>query len=401
VLLFMSATSLDRHVTKEAPSADGAAPTTVRVFDNLAAAEPVWRRLEAEAVLTPYQRYDWIRHVLASRAEKPQLAIVVVEQDGAPVALLPLEIRRRMGVRYATIVGSDIGNADWMIVAPQAVKSLTPAAIRRALNAASDAVSGIDLMMLRAQPGSWEGIANPFLAFPHQPTPEHFYFAPLGAKRPSTKRVRNFERALRRLAESYGEVRLRRASTPEEIDLVHAEFLRQRGNRFAQMGIRNIFAEERFRSFFRNAARDGLSQKRPVLAFHALYAGDTIVATAVGTYCGTHYSHYINSTTDGSAARHSLIGVLILLFTEELAADGIASLDIGLGDFDYKLVWTDKQPAWDAALPLSIEGRAAAALILLARSIKRTIKQNDRLWALAKKLRGALARRPPEPAQEQ
>jgi CelD/BcsL family acetyltransferase involved in cellulose biosynthesis len=398
----MSATALDSPVrddgTPAIPAPD--AVLSFKVMTSMEAAEPTWRRLETEAVLTPYQRYDWIRHVLASRTQRPQLAIIIVEQHGAPVALLPLEIGRRLGVRCATIVGSDIGNADWMILVPQAAKSLTAKAILQALNAASDAVGGIDLMMLRAQPGAWEGLANPLLAFPHQPSPEHFYYAPLGAKRPSIKRLRNFERSKRRLDESCGPVRLRRASTPEEIDLIHAEFLRQRGNRFAQMGVHNIFAEPQFRRLFRDAARDGLVQKVPVLALHALYAGDTIVATSVGTYCGAHYSMYMNSTTDGPAAKHSLIGLLMLLFTEELAADGVASIDIGLGDFDYKLGWTDKLPAWDAALPLSVKGRAAAVLILSARSIKRAIKQHDRLWTVARKIRGALARRQPEPSQE-
>ena len=398
----MSATALDSPFRQDGTPAISApdAVLSFTVMTSMEAAEPIWRRLETEAVLTPYQRYDWIRQVLASRGQRPQLAIIIIEQHGAPVALLPLEVERWMGIRRATIVGSDIGNADWMIVAPQAANSLTPKAILRALNAASDAVDGIDLITLRALPESWEGVANPLLAFPHQPTPEHFYFAPLAAKRLTSKRLSNFERARRRLAESYGPVRLRRASTPGEIDLIHAEFLRQRGNRFAQMGVRNIFAEPRFRRFFRDAARDGLVHKRPVLALHALYAGDTIVATSIGTYSGTHYSQYINSTTDGPAARYSLMGLLMLLFLEELAADGIVSIDIGLGDFDYKLDWADKQPAWDAALPLSVKGRAAAALILSARGIKRAIKQHDRLWALARKIRGALARRQPKPAQD-
>ena len=37
------------------------------LFETLAAAEPVWRALEARDVFTPYQRFDWIAALLAAR----------------------------------------------------------------------------------------------------------------------------------------------------------------------------------------------------------------------------------------------------------------------------------------------------------------------------------------------
>ena len=52
---------------------------------------------------------------------------------------------------------------------------------------------------------------------------------------------------------------------------------------------------------------------------------------------------------------------------EQLRADGIVSLDMGLGDFDYKLDWTDRTVVYDAVIPLTLKGRLGAAAILAAR----------------------------------
>src|SRR5690606_23796622 len=112
------------------------------------------------------------------------------------------------------------------------------------------------------QPATWQGIANPLLAIPHQPGPDHFYCGPLGTDRLSANRIRNIMRGRRRLAETMGPVRLAKATTPEEIDLYHAAFLRQRDVRFAAMGVSNVFGEEWFIRFFRQAARRSLGMER-------------------------------------------------------------------------------------------------------------------------------------------
>jgi hypothetical protein len=48
-----------RHATRPEPERPGPAIARIEVFDDMRAAEPFWRRLEAgAALLTPYQRFD-------------------------------------------------------------------------------------------------------------------------------------------------------------------------------------------------------------------------------------------------------------------------------------------------------------------------------------------------------
>jgi CelD/BcsL family acetyltransferase involved in cellulose biosynthesis len=378
------------------PDAAAMAPR-VTVLDSLPAAEAVWRTLEARAVLTPYQRYDWVEALTAAHGNGGgTIAIAVVFSGAQAVALLPLLVTSRWGMRQAEPLGAQSSNAGWMIVDP----AFAPRLDRSALDVIFSRIrkaTGADLVAIYNQPTEWQGVANPLLAFPHQPAPDHFYGGPLGTDRLSSNRMRNILRGRRRLGETIGPVSLKQATTVEEIDAYHAAFLSQRGARFAEMGVGNVFAEDWFVRFFKAAARQGLGAKRPILRFHALHAGDEILATAFGTYCGSHYSQYINSTTtQGPAVKYSLIAILLHDLVEELHADGITSIDIGLGDFSYKEIWAEKLTVHDSVIALSGKGRLAAPLLLGLRRLKRLIKQNRRLFDLAKRLR-ALTQRPAAP----
>lgn len=371
---------------------------SIVVHDSLEAAEPVWRALEAEAVLTPYQRFDWIAEWRRAGGSEGRVAIVVVEQAGRPVALLPLEIGRKLGMKRAIIIGADIGNADWMIVRREAAPLMTSDRLRSLLAEAARQVGGIDLISLYDQPRSWGGVDNPLLAFPHQKGPDHFHFA-ARRDRPSfdrfdDKRLANLKRRERKLAEMLGPVTLKAATTVKEVDRFHAAFLEQRAARFAQMGIPNIFGEPHFVRFMREGAIRSLGSPRPTMVFHALLAGDTIVATACDTMCGDHCSQYINATAGGEVAKFRLIGMLMHELFTEYAARGITTIDMGLGDFDYKGDWTEPQTAYDGMIPLTALGQVGGTALLAARRLKRAIKQHDQLWDLAKRLRAAVAGKP-------
>jgi CelD/BcsL family acetyltransferase involved in cellulose biosynthesis len=369
----------------------------VTVFDTLAAAEPTWRRLEADAVFTPYQRFDWIAHWLAAQATTPQLAIIAIEQDNVPIALLPLAIERRAGCKQATIIGAEVGNSDWMMVRADAVPLLTRERLLALFVQAARAIGGIDFIALFNQPESWRGHENPLLGFAHQLGPNRLYLGALNEKRVfdrfDDKRVANFLRRKRKLAEAHGDVILKAATSVGDIELYHRTFIAQRDARFAQMGVANIFAEPRFQRFFRTAAIASLGQARPAAIFHALYAGDSIIATACGTFAGDHYSQYINATAGGEVAKFRLIGVLMHALFADVAARGGTSIDMGLGDFEYKTDWTEPLPVYDSIIPLSLAGRAVGGSILALRQLKRAIKQNPKLWALARKVRAKLGRR--------
>ncbi len=397
--LALAATSAGRSdsVQPNAPSAaieQHWARLRVEVLDSIEAAEAPWRTLERTALFTPYQSYDWIAHWHAARGAQGQVAIVVLFDGTEPVALLPLEVRRSLGLRRAMIIGTSIGNSDWLMMTPEVAPLLAGGRVSRLLVEAAPQVGGIDLLAFFDQPASWGGVDNPLLALPHQPGPNHFYFSARDAAasfdRFDDKRLGNLERRRRKLAEAMGPVVLRMAASVAEIDRVHAAFLEQRAARFAQQGIANIFAEPHFVRFMRDAAIDALGSERPSGVFHALYAGDTIVATSFGTFAGTHYSQYINATAAGDIAKFRLIGILMHDLFADCARRGALSIDMGLGDFGYKTDWTEPRTVHDSVIPLSPVGQVAAPVQLALRGVKRAIKQNPQVFDLYKRLRSRM-----------
>jgi CelD/BcsL family acetyltransferase involved in cellulose biosynthesis len=102
-------------------AADGASPVLARtqVLDDLAAAEPVWRRLEqAGAAATPYQRFEWVahwyRHVGRANGAVP-LIVVGFDRDEAPQFIFPLITERRHCARVPTFFGGSHSNLNMPI----------------------------------------------------------------------------------------------------------------------------------------------------------------------------------------------------------------------------------------------------------------------------------------------
>src|SRR5690606_14117573 len=119
-------------------------------------------------------------------------------------ALLPLGIRHSFGLQRARIVGTEMGNSDWMMVTPGAAARMGRAQLQPLLVEIARQAGGIDLLSLHDQPMAWGGLDNPLLTLPHQPGPDHFYFgardAAKGFDRFDDKRVANLLRRKRKLA---------------------------------------------------------------------------------------------------------------------------------------------------------------------------------------------------------
>ena len=375
------------------------------VFDNLESAESTWRAFEDGGVLTPYQRFDWVRNYCAAGFDQRpgRIAVLSIADGARPIALLPLRIVSRFGLRVARLIGMSISNSDSLIYDPAYRDRLTPDVLRRAFAALAGSGYPVDLVCFNDLVPDWQGRPNPLLAFRHAPAPSHLYMGRLDRPVEDTldrKRRSNLRRGIRRLEELFGPVQLRQARTPEEVDAFEETFFQHRTRRFREMGVRNVFGTPEFRRFYRQLARDSLGADRPALRIHALFAGEEIVAMSFGAYCGRHYTQQINSTTSGEAAKYSLTGVMLMLLLEELRSEGITSFDLGLGDFDYKTDWTSPVVVHDAVIPVSLRGMIAAPGLMAARRLKRLIKQNPALWRIARgvlSLQAGLAAPKPSP----
>jgi CelD/BcsL family acetyltransferase involved in cellulose biosynthesis len=375
-----------------------AVPTRVLLFDDFAAAEPLWRRLEATAPLaTPYQQFEWLTNWFAHvgrRAGCEPLIVVGLDCDEAPMCILPLMRERRYGCHVARFCGGSHSNLNMAIWRRDVAAGFVASQIAGLLkDVAAD--RRIDLFALEGQPSVWCGVPNPFAALWAQPSPDDVYVGTVGAAPQAhpqlTRRMRKKERGLMRLAG----FRFGKAETPGEVDRLLAAFWPQKATRFAQQGIDNVFAKPGVADFIRAACLDGLVQGRPAIELYALESSDEILAVIGGVANRQRFSVMFNSITAGVYARKSPGILLTADILAGCAARGIASFDLGAGHAPYKNFFCSaRERRFDSFISFSARGRALAFACRASGAALRSLKATPALMNVVHAVRRGLSRMP-------
>ena len=135
---------------------------TVETIRDLAAAEAIWRELEAVGTSSPYQRFDWQKAYVEALAESrgfEPCVLLVRDADGRPCLLIPLAIERRPGLSAAGAIGGKHANYHLPLMAAGGALP-SPSALRALLRQAARRL-GIDAYAFTNLPLSWRGLANP------------------------------------------------------------------------------------------------------------------------------------------------------------------------------------------------------------------------------------------------
>ncbi len=384
-----------------------AAPARVQaprleIIEDLARAEPIWRRLErADLLATPYQRYDfmapWQRTVGASMGVTPFFVIGYDAAD-APAFLWPLGRVKAGPLTIARFLGGKHANLNFALWRRDAAANTDAAMLRAILAQLATAGTRVDLLQLFNQPESWEGVANPFATLTHQPSPSFAYrgrlspdFNALYEARTSSATRKKIRKKERTLAE-HGPTRAFRAQTDDEAQRVLDAFFTQTAERMREFGVCNVFAEPGVRDFIIEAATAGISEGKPALELYGLEVDGHIVATFGAVPGERRLSMMFTSITRGPLAQWSP-GLLLLINLVRMACDReIPVVDLGVGEANYKDLFCDEpEPLFDSFIGLSAVGHLAAAASRLAYGVKGRVKRTPMIWqavTAARRLRG-------------
>lgn len=373
----------------------------IDVFDQLADAEAVWRKLEsAGALMTPYQRYEWAalwhQHVTSRQGITP-LIIVAYDDTDTPMFLLPLSKRHKRGMNIAGFFGGRHANLNCGVWRRDIAHSISAEEIGGALKHAAH-LNDIDLYKLVSQPAAINGVVNPLALFSSQPTPDDVYVLSVSGsdgkealksclKNSMISRLRTKERKLMAL-DGY---RYLCARTPEDADRILNAFFAQKAAHLTAQGIPNVFDDDQVVAFLRAGCHLGLDTGKPVIELHALEGGGEVLAVFGGVNDGRRLSCMINSYTLSENGRWSP-GLILLTHLVMYCGDHhIGKFDLGAGYADYKTMFCkETEGAFDTILGFSTVGQIAATNLTLMRSLKRWFKSNPVLWSAAKSLRRAV-----------
>ncbi|CAH1649828.1 GNAT family N-acetyltransferase [Hyphomicrobiales bacterium] len=397
-----------RSADRAASGRVGARPwASISIEKDIAAIADLWRGFEATALLTPYQAYGWVRPFVetvgAAQGGEFRYAILR-DAEGAPCALLPLVVSRRRGARFAELIGGKHANYHMGLYAPDFAAGLDAALAQQMLAEVGAAIGGLDALVFVNQPTSWQGVSNPAALLSSGPSPSRAYKLALIAgdgeatlKRSMSSHARKKLRNKHSRFKEFGASTLNRARTPAEIERVLTAFLEQKTERFRAMGVPDPFAEPAVRAFLSQAAagRDGTP---PIIELYALDMAGECVATYVGATQGERFSGMATSFAMNSPTVRTSPGELLLADLIRLkSSEGLAALDLGVGEARYKTTFCDDHDDLvDTFLPLTFKGRLFVAAARGQRGLKRRIKSSPRALRLAQRISGLLHRKSTE-----
>jgi CelD/BcsL family acetyltransferase involved in cellulose biosynthesis len=374
---------------------------TVEVLPSIAAAAPIWRELEALGSASPFQHLPfldaWMSH--AGRAEGLEPLVIIIHWDGRPAALLPLCVGRRHGLKVARFMGGAHVSFQLGLWRPDLSERMTAADMNALLDAIRRAAPDLDMLALCSQPANWQGLQNPLLLLPSQPSPSRAYS---GALQPdfeallrgamSGPSVRKFRGKERKLAER-APLALLTARTPDEARRILAAFLAQKAERMAELGLRDPFAQAGVAEFLFAAATAGLDHERPALELYALTVGDDIAAIFGGVRGANRFSGMFNSVDRARYGRESAGHLLLFRVIATQCGRGLSRFDLGVGDAAYKdMFCPDTETLFDQHIALTARGRLVARLYAARQAMKRRIKASPLLWRAVEVTRAMRAR---------
>ncbi|MBI4274244.1 MAG: GNAT family N-acetyltransferase [Rhizobiales bacterium] len=388
------------EIGRSTAAGPGSRLALVEVFDDLAAAEPIWRRLTLEGALsTPYQNFDlaalWQQHVGTPAGIKPFI-VAGFDTEGRTLFLLPLCRHQSGPITVAQFLGGKHSTINFGIWRRDYVASVTAGEMQRMLKGLG---SGVDVLTLFNQPYNWDGCKNPFVLLPHQHASEDNFRLTLGApgeeivKRQISAgmrgRLRNKERKLNVLA-GYRHFRVTDATgVTRYLDA----FFAQKAARLAAQGLRNVFAEPGIEAFLRAGCHLGLTSGKPLIELYVLEGGDEMLALYSGIHDGRRFTSMFNSYTLSEHARWSPGLILLQHMVADCAERGFESFDVGAGEARYKTFFCKEiEPLFDSILPLTSRGRVVAAAMRPAHAAKAAVKRSPILWGAVQTLRRRFAR---------
>jgi CelD/BcsL family acetyltransferase involved in cellulose biosynthesis len=386
-------------LTKSAPLARQ--PLTLSLHTRIDEIEVLWKGFEKTSQTTFYQTYLWCRAWIetAGKASGSETRVVVATFPGGETAfILPLQIRRRWGVRVLEWLSAPHNGYGHGLFAPSFMAEAQgwfaehwPEVV--AIAGPCDAVALTDM------PERTNGLPHPFsqlfnvaganrsYGMALQPSFDNVY----AAKRSGETR-RHDRRKLDAL-KARGEVAFGlpagRAAVHETLSLM---FIQQE-QRLAEHGVHGVFGATE-RSFIHRLAELEDESDPVLLPYRLSFNGETLAVMLGARYGGTFWA--LISSLGAHDLRKYSPGDLALRKTIEACCEaGLHRFDFAAGDTSYKLHWADETVNLQALIQAAnFRGLPFVFAIAAKIALKRLIKKSPASRRLLETLRTALLGRP-------
>ena len=363
--------------------------------------ESTWNDIEADGLLTAYQRLDWIRGICDDLLTRSRIQPIFVEVFDAAsletVMILPLMMKRRFGARI--IVWLDLDVCDYAAPVMRSNTVVTVDMAQRCWDAARAALPPHDLLGVIQIPSFVAGVRNPLAllkgargmvltasGLPIEGDPKTF------VARACTKSGFKELNKFRRRIERRGAIRFFRASREADLTSAYDCLVEQRKRRFKALGRSDLFDREGIPEFYRNAALNGLSNGPAGL--WCLSVDNEIIATS---YCLVHDEtiYGLVLTTAGESWKNCSPGIVLVGELMQWAADQcFAYMDMTIGSLPYKVNFgAQNKELWQLSEYRTIFGWAFVRAMEASARAKTWLERHPKAFLAVRGVRRALRRR--------
>src|SRR3569623_1571144 len=368
----------------------------VSVGHSLRDVEAVWRSLTATQVESPGQMFDFVRlWIDALGIPAADQFFILAEDDGAPVALIPLQRRWDKGVRVLSwFPGAHVG-CDAPIIDTARLAAMTPARRRSLWLEMLRGIGGADLVHLRSVPQLIVDGVDLFAELGQFIDADTLYRAAFSSFEDADKTQRNksrrkHDRQQGDKLEAMGHVAFEEIQNGALAAAMLDTMFVQRAARFREMGVFDPFSVPKIRAFY-DATVAGTEV--PV-KLHALSLNGEIVAMRYNIAHGDRLFCLISSMSEDQSLRPGSPGKQCLLRVMQTVFDaGTRVFDMGEGLTDEKRHWCSVQlPVRHHYVPITRCGALAVAAHRGLHQLKVRVKSDPKLLELAKRARGLLVK---------
>ena len=372
-----------------------------RCYRHLQDIEPKWKEIEADGLLTAYQRLDWVRGICQDLLARSTVQPIFVEVFDATsldtVMILPLMMKRRLGARI--IVWLDLDVCDYAAPVLRGNTVVTAESARRCWAAVRAVLPPHDLLALSQIPTFVAGVRNPLALLPEarrmaltasgldiQGDPKTFL------ARTCTKSGFKELNKFRRRIERRGHIRFFRASREADLASAFDCLLEQRKRRFQALGRFDLFDRDGIPAFYRNAALNGLSHGPAGL--WCLSVNDEVIATS---YClvndGIIYGLVLTSA--GESWKNCSPGIVMVgELIKWAAGQSFTYMDMTIGSLPYKINFGAKhKELWQVSQTKTVFGWIVWRSIQTIAGSKTWLESHPKAFLTVRGMRRAVRRR--------
>lgn len=379
------------------------------VHAELAPLEALWLTFQESAHASFYQTFLWCRAwcETVGKTKSTEIRIVMAkDQNGEIVFILPLQIRRRVGLRVLEWLGTPHTTYGHGLFAPnflpharnwfahnwgEIVKLAGPADVVLLVNMPA---------VLGCHPHPLQQLFNmrgPNRYYRMALTPD--YEALLARKR--SKTTRRYYRKKERALAALGNLTFELPANKEETHATLRTMFQQQEKRLGERGVHGIFGDVE-REFVHRLAELQEETNSFLLPYVLKVQGQVLAVLLGGFYANTYWA-MISSLADTDLRKFSPGELALRRTIEASCIKGLTSFDFAPGDTTYKMHWADEvAPLHVSLTAVNLRGVPWACLMGAAIFAKRHIKQSPFMRKAAMSLRQALLGRRlmPPPAQD-